>query len=140
MRSFFLVLALTLTGCNDATAPNGARVLGTIKGLTPADPSIQASINGKRVVLSIVTYGSSCYTVAETEVHVSGMSATIRPYDNTGTCSDRMLKQVLHSTSIDFPSTGTATLSITGIDASFQNANNLIGDTITVVREVAITK
>lgn len=151
MRIVALVAAVTLLGCADATEPvskavvdgvltgTGAalgkrHVLGTLIASAGYGPTVEAVVEGTKVTVHVTTYGNSCVTAAATEVEVTGMEATIVPWDHDPGCHDRLLKQVSHTVEIDFGQSGTARILVRGIDQS-----PVAGpDTVTIERVVLV--
>lgn len=130
-----IVGLLLLTACS-VTEPGSQRVLGTIIGFDENDPQITVSADGSRVTATIATYGNGCYSVAETDVEVSGRTATITPFDRDPGCLQRDLKVLEHVVRIEFPSAGTATIRVKGLDKSNLGAADLDPDTVVVERSV----
>ena len=142
MRYGLFVLALLMAcAVREVTGPYQARRLGTIAGFNNNDPNITILRDGRTVTVSVTSYGGGCESKGETELAVSGLSAVVTPYDYTysatGACTQQ-LKSFVHSTSIEFAEPGTAQITIRGLDGRTRSANNLIGDTLSVVRTVEL--
>ncbi|MEO7648259.1 MAG: hypothetical protein ABIV11_08500 [Gemmatimonadaceae bacterium] len=137
---FVLPLVLACAGTT-ATAPDQGRRLGTIAGFQLNDPNVAVVPDGRTVTVSVTTYGGGCESKGETEVAVNGLTAVVTPYDYTstatGACTD-ILRSFVHSTSIQFAGPGTAQIIVRGLDGRTRTANNLMGDTLSVVRSVQL--
>jgi hypothetical protein len=148
MRLIPLLAVLVLSGCSLPAEPgasrdvlasgNGSRELGAIAGFQSGDPHVAIDVQGRTVTVTVHSYGNGCYSVAETEVRLSGMDAVVSPYDWNPGCPQRDLKTVVHATSMGFGASGTAHILVRGIDASTRSSRNLVGDTITVRRTVLL--
>jgi hypothetical protein len=134
-----VLLSIVLVSCSQTTGPDRMRRLGTIAGFNSDDPRIVLQPDGRRVVVSVTTYGDGCYTAGETEVVVQGLEAVITPYDyipaGDAAC-DRFLRVMVHQVTVAFESPGTARLRIHGIDGGTRRVGNMIGDTVVVEREI----
>ena len=135
MNKSLIAVLLLLAGCRSTTDSAGVEMLSTIRVNPDAQPAIEISTAGRTAVITFTTYGGGCYSVAETRIEQNGMAVTIRPFDNTGQCTDRILTQLTHESTIVFPSSGAAHVSVIGLDATSASASDLTGDTITVSRE-----
>lgn len=115
--------------------------LGLIAGFNNDDPRVTLTQDGRRVDLSITTYGGGCESKGITEVVLNGLNADVTPYDYTaqpGTTCTRELRSFVHQASLQFAEGGTAQIRIRGIDIRARTSGNPLGDTVTVVRTVAI--
>lgn len=120
MKRIALILVLTALGCSAGTTsePDRVRVLGTIDGYHDEGPDITLSQVGDDVLVKITTYGSGCYEKGETEAEVEGTNATVTPYDYApppGSPCTRDLVGFEHTTTLRFPSSGTATVVVRGL-------------------------
>lgn len=115
--------------------------LGLIAGYNNDDPRITLTQDGRRVDLSITTYGDGCHSRGITDVVLTGLEALVTPYDYTatpGSTCTRQLVSSIHRASLQFDRSGTARVRVRGIDAGTRTSSNLVGDTLIVVRTVAI--
>lgn len=137
MRWSTLVVVFAV-GCSPLTEPRGAPVLGAIAGYTDRDPRIDLAVEGRTVRVTVVTYGGPCDSAAQTSARVSSLDAEIVPYDYRGGCPQRSLETIEHAVTIVFAESGTARVTVRGIDASTRSSANLVGDTVAVLREVVL--
>ncbi len=86
---------------------------------------------------SVRTYGAGCVKQGDTELHMSGMSATLQAFDSfvvsmpsTFACVD-ILRLFSHSVILTFEDTGVATISVRG-------RREPGGDIITVSRSITV--
>jgi hypothetical protein len=138
MRVSILLPALLAVGCSTVTNPIGTRVIGAIAGFTADDPRIDLVAEGKTVHVKVLTYGAPCDSAAETRVTVSGLAAEVVPYDFRGDCPQRSLKTIEHAVTIAFTASGTASVTVRGIDASKRTSANPVGDTVAVLRDIVL--
>ncbi|MEX0909542.1 MAG: hypothetical protein WDZ58_07235 [Gemmatimonadaceae bacterium] len=142
MRYSLSVIGFALVlGCTTTTAPDRVRQLGEIAGFNNGDPYVTIEQDGRRVDVSITTYGDGCHTQGETEVVMNGLGAEVTPYDYSaarGSFCTRELRSSVHRASLNFERSGMAQIRIRGIDASTRSSTNLIGDTLVVVRTVEL--
>jgi hypothetical protein len=138
MRLLSFVVAAAAWSCSSATVPSAAHVLGVIAGYNDDDPRIELVVQGRTVNLTVMTYGNSCFSAADTDVRVSGLNAVVTPYDQDPECSDRALKQIEHVVAVQFTEPGTARILVRGINASTRTSSNMAGDTVTIERSVSI--
>jgi len=135
-------ILIALTGCTGATGPDRLRVLGEIKGYNSGDPQILIVLQeGRRVDVSVTTYGGGCHSQGETEVDIQGLTVTVTPYDYTalpGTGCTRQLVAFTHRAFVQFRNSGTARVRVRGLDAGNRSAGNLLGDTLVVEQVVEV--
>ena len=115
--------------------------LGLIAGFNNDDPRVTLTQDGRRVDLSVTTYGDGCHSKGITDVVLNGLEALVTPYDYTatpGSTCTRQLVSSIHRASLQFDRSGTARIRVRGIDAGTRTSSNLVGDTLVAVRTVAI--
>jgi hypothetical protein len=91
--------------------------------------------------VAVTTYGDGCHRRGDTEVRVTGLVATVTPYDYTalpGTPCTRQLVSMRHTAAVTFEQAGTAQIQVRGLDGSTRHAANLVGDTLVVERTVPV--
>lgn len=131
LANSLLFFALACTGF---TGVDQSRVLGTIAGFAAEDPRIEITPTGRQVTVAVTTYGGGCDSQGETEVEVSGLEATVEPYDYAalpGSPCNRMLRSFRHATTVRFGRSGAARIVVRGLKAPS-------GDTLTVERSVLL--
>jgi hypothetical protein len=148
-----LALAVLLAGCGatsslepidpmaGAEGQHRVRELGAIKGYNNDDPRITLAADGRDVRVRVSTYGGGCHSRGETEVETAGAGALVTPFNYTapaGTPCTRVLRELVHETTIRFQQPGTVTVRVRGIDGSTRHAGNLAGDVITVERTIVL--
>lgn len=111
--------------------------MGRIAGYNADDPRITLEQVGRRVDLSIITYGGGCERQGDTEVVVTGTDAMVTPYDFTDVdaqvCTD-ILKSFDHRVSVELQGTGTGSIRIRG--AGLRSQGGI--DTLVVLRTVEL--
>lgn len=144
--------AILLAACNPARGPQDhaitssveqppAQQLGAIAGCMEGDPQISVRVNGRTVIVNVITYGDGCYQRGETQLSMAGMVADIRPYDLVpppGTICTRQLVAGTHEAHLNFESGGVARIRVHGYDVRTRDAQNMPGTAIVVVRTVEI--
>jgi hypothetical protein len=119
MRSAALLLVV-LAACSD---PDDSLVvdLGVITTSFELGPSIEHPAvvqSGANVSVTVLTYGDDCTWVKRTDVEVTGLTAVIRPFDESAVeslCGDAIFSY-RHTTSIRFEQAGTATITVFGYE------------------------
>jgi hypothetical protein len=137
MRLAIAVVSTVLAACSSATEVNQNRVLGVITGYGEG-PIVEAAVNGRLVSLTVLTYGTRCYSLADTEVRVNGLTVQVLPFDFNPGCPERDLHPIEHKASFEVKGSGFLQLMVRGIDASTRSATNVVGDTITVERSITV--
>ncbi|MGQ0560285.1 MAG: hypothetical protein ACT443_00260 [Gemmatimonadota bacterium] len=130
MQRALLLSLFFFTACSSSTDFDGVRVLGTIKGFDDNDPHVDIVGIGRFITVTVVTYGDNCFSVAETEVRLNGMTAFVTPYDLDRRCPERIQVNLSHVATVQFPGTGTAEIVVRGLDASVRNESGSVGDTV----------
>lgn len=129
-------LAVVLSACHILAGPDEVRRMGSIAGYTSDDPRVTLVQVGRRVDVSVISYGGGCERQGDTEVVVTGLEAMVTPFDFTDAdaqvCTD-ILKSFDHKASIEFPTGGTATIRVRGLSLVWG-----VADTIVVTREVTL--
>lgn len=142
--SAWLVAAVTgslVAACAEPAGPERVTVLGEIAGYHRDDPRITVAATGRRVEVSVTTYGDGCYAKADTRVTVSGLIADVEPHDfalRGDVACPSVLLSFTHAVAIDFATGGTARIRVRGIDASTRSAANPAGDTLVVERTIEL--
>jgi hypothetical protein len=110
---------MAVAGCQ--TVQNDrVRVIGAIEGYNVDDPRISVPTTaraGQDFEVTVSTYGSGCHSKGETEVSISGRTATITPYDYTappGTPCTMQLVEFRHTATVRFATMGPAEVVIRG--------------------------
>ena len=134
------VLLLSACGLLNEPEVEFRPVLAAIAGFNADDPHILIEPAARGARVTIHTYGSSCNAKASTQVNVSGMTATVAPFNlepaNRPCLADLVV--ITHEALIAFPQGGTATILVRGINTRSGVEPNLRTDTMVVERTVAI--
>jgi len=136
--SFAPLVLLALAGCEGLTGPDHERRLAVIE-FTESDPvEVEAPATATRGVafeVAITTYGGGCVGQGDTDVEVSGLTATVEPYqlvvaDEDVVCTQE-LRTYRNAAQVRFDQAGTGRIRFRGISRT-------AGGTITVERTVVV--
>lgn len=129
-------LAVVLSACHILAGPEEVRRMGSIAGYNNDDPRVTLVQVGRRVDVSVISYGGGCERQGDTEVVVTGLDVMVTPFDFTDTdaqvCTN-VLKSFDHKASVEFPTAGTGTIRVRGL-----SRESGVADTIVVIREVTL--
>lgn len=137
-RAVFAAAALAgvLSACHILAGPEEVRRMGSIAGYNSDDPRVTLVQSGRRVDVSVISYGGGCERQGDTEVVVTGLDAMVTPFDFTDVDAQvctQVLKSFDHRVSIEFPAAGTGTIRVRGLSPAWG-----VADTIVVTREVTL--
>jgi hypothetical protein len=138
MKPVFAALSITILACSVATSPDSTRVVGTIIGFSANDPRVEIVAQGSTAHVTIITYGSGCDSIADTDARVLGLVAEVTPHDLRGTCPQRNLVELRHTVDVTFSQQGTAQIVVKGVDATRRSSANPNGDLVSIQREVVL--
>jgi hypothetical protein len=135
--SFAALALLALAGCG-ITGPESTRQLAVIE-FTEDDPVVvevpATATRGVAFQVAIDSYGGGCVGQGPTGVEVSGLTATVEPYQFTVVDGDAVctaeLRTYRNVAQVRFEEAGTGRI-------VFRGHSRLKGETITVVRTVAV--
>lgn len=138
-RFSFAPLALfALVGCSGLTGPDSTRRLGVIEFSENAPVVVEVPATAARGVafqVAINTYGGGCTGQGDPVVEVSGLTATVEPYqyevvDGNVGCTDD-LRTYRNVAQVQFDQAGTGLV-------RFRGHSRISGGTITVERTVTV--
>lgn len=136
--SFALLMLLALAGCKGLLGTDHVRRPAVIE-FTEVDPvEVEVPATATRGVpfeVAITTYGGGCVRQGDTQVEVSGLTATVEPYELVGVDEDVVctleLRTFRNVAQVRFDQAGTARI-------RFRGVSRMANDIITVERTVAV--
>jgi hypothetical protein len=135
--SFAPLIILSLAGCSEVSGPEFARRLAVIEAgeINPVEVEVPtAASQGVGFEVAVTSYGGGCTDPAGTDVEVSGLVATVEPYQlvpvDDDTPCPRDFREARHVAQVRFDQAGTGTIRFRGVSET--------GDAITVERTVVV--
>jgi len=119
IRHLALALPLLSVGCSAILGPGSERVVATLAGFNADDPRVEMTVVGSTVHVAVSSYGNGCVSKGSTEVHISGRTADVRPYDvrRRARACESILRTFHHEATIPFAGSGPVTVRVHGRDA-----------------------
>jgi hypothetical protein len=120
MRPLSVALLLVTAGCGSILGSDERLIPAAIRGLGTENPAIQlpaeVRVGEEFTVLVGTGWSDGCARKGPTEVHRSGMTATIAPYDHIieGAICTQALVEFTHEATLAFPQAGEALLAFRG--------------------------
>jgi hypothetical protein len=113
-----LTVFLSVAACSSPTEPELELRLAyvTVDGSSPVLEVV--AVSDRTVEITFDTFGAGCHRAGDTQVVVTGMAAVVTPYDyrpSVGTPCTRDLVTFRHSAVMEFPSSGTVTVTVQGL-------------------------